>query len=103
MRSATTLSRRESSRRPSPNWSATTTAEQSVLIELVRRAAERSPEVPVVISAERSESYGECLRRSEAVAPGLAARGIERFGCAVADPQDIVVALVASSAIGCEA
>lgn len=56
-----------------------------------------------MISAERSESYAECLRRGEAVARGLAARGIERFGCAVADPQDIVVALVASSAIGCEA
>ncbi|MEA2160072.1 MAG: hypothetical protein QOD66_2452 [Solirubrobacteraceae bacterium] len=51
----------------------------------------------------RVQSYGDCLRRSEALARGLQAHGIERFGCAVASPQDIVVAAVASSAAGSEA
>lgn len=74
-----------------------------MLIELVRRAAAHSSELPVVISPEHEATYGECLRRSEAVARGLAARGIERFGSALADPADIVVALVASSAVGVEA
>jgi acyl-CoA synthetase (AMP-forming)/AMP-acid ligase II len=74
-----------------------------MLIELVRAAAERNPDVPVVISASGSLSYGDCLRRSEAVARGLAADRIERFGSAISAPEDIVVAAVAASATGAEA
>lgn len=74
-----------------------------MLIELVREAAERSPELPVVISAARSESYSQCLRRGEALARGLRGQAIERFGSALAEPADIIAAVVASSAAGSEA
>jgi acyl-CoA synthetase (AMP-forming)/AMP-acid ligase II len=74
-----------------------------VLIELVRGAAESSPGLPLVISPTRTLSYGECLRRGEAVAAGLRAAGINRFGCAGLAPEEIVVAAVASSACGAEA
>src|SRR4051794_29283006 len=74
-----------------------------MLIELVRKAAARSPELPLVISPTGTLSYGDCLRRSEAVAAGLQAAGIERFGCAGLAPEEIVVAAVASSACGAEA
>jgi acyl-coenzyme A synthetase/AMP-(fatty) acid ligase len=74
-----------------------------VLIELVRQAAARGRGQPVVITSEHSESYGECLQRSETVARGLHAREIARFGCALAAPQDIIVAAVASTATGSEA
>lgn len=74
-----------------------------MLIDLVRAAAHRAPDLPAVIAPEGSISYGELLDRSEAVARGLQARGIERFGCAVSLPAEIVVAAVASSAAGSEA
>lgn len=74
-----------------------------MLIELVREAAARAPELPVVISAERELSYGACLERSEALARGLMARGIDRFGSAVSAPEDIVVVAVAASLAGSEA
>lgn len=74
-----------------------------MLIKLLRRAARNSPERPVTISAGRSQSYAECLARSEAVGRGLRTRGIDRFGVSVADHGDTLVALAASSAIGAEA
>jgi acyl-CoA synthetase (AMP-forming)/AMP-acid ligase II len=73
-----------------------------MLVELVRRAAGRTPDQPVVITPDGSESYAECLARSEAIAAGLAARGITRFGSAVEDPRDIIAVATASSAIGSE-
>jgi acyl-CoA synthetase (AMP-forming)/AMP-acid ligase II len=74
-----------------------------MLIELVRRAAAADPEQPAVISAGREHSYAECLERSSAVAHRLRERGITRFGIALEDPAEIVVALAASSAVGSEA
>jgi acyl-CoA synthetase (AMP-forming)/AMP-acid ligase II len=74
-----------------------------VLIEFVDKAAARSPEVPVVISAGGSTAYAECLRRSRAIARGLQAAGIERFGSSVSAAEDIVTLAVASSAVGSEA
>ncbi|MFL5831934.1 MAG: class I adenylate-forming enzyme family protein [Solirubrobacteraceae bacterium] len=74
-----------------------------MLIELVRKAAARSPELPLVISPTGTLSYGDCLHRSEAVAAGLQAAGIERFGCAGLAPEEIVVAAVASSVCHAEA
>ncbi len=64
-----------------------------MLIELVRRAAVEAPEQPAVISSSRTASYGETLARSEALARGLASLGIERFGCALAEPADIIAVL----------
>lgn len=74
-----------------------------MLIELVRRAAIARPQQPAVISADRSHTYGECLARSESVAHGLLARGITRFGIALEDPADVLVALAGASAVGSEA
>jgi acyl-CoA synthetase (AMP-forming)/AMP-acid ligase II len=74
-----------------------------VLIELVRAAARAEPALPVVITRDGSESYASCLERSESVARGLRAQGIERFGCALSAHADLIVATVASSAVGSEA
>jgi len=74
-----------------------------VLIGLLRRAAGQAPERSVIISAGEPLSYAECVTRAEAVAGGLAARGIDRFAVAVADPADALVAVAASTVIGAEA
>lgn len=74
-----------------------------MLIELIRQAARQAPEQPAVISSHGIASYAECLARSEATASGLARLGIERFGCALGAPADILVAIAGSSAVGSEA
>lgn len=74
-----------------------------MLIELLRRAAVEVPEQPLIVSAGRERSYRDCLERSEAVGRGLEQRGLERFGIAVEDPADVLVALAGASAIGAEA
>jgi acyl-coenzyme A synthetase/AMP-(fatty) acid ligase len=73
-----------------------------MLIEFVRRAAERTPDQPLVIAPGGAESYATSLRRSEAIAAGLAARGITRFGSAVEAAQDIVAVAAGASAVGSE-
>jgi acyl-CoA synthetase (AMP-forming)/AMP-acid ligase II len=73
-----------------------------VLIELVRRAAQEAPDQPAVISAAGTASYGECLARGEAIAASLAQQGVERFGCAVEDPADILALVIGASAAGAE-
>jgi acyl-CoA synthetase (AMP-forming)/AMP-acid ligase II len=74
-----------------------------VPFELLRQAASQVPEQPAVITAERSETYGALLARSESVAAGLLERGITRFGCSFESPCDSVVMAVASAAVGAEA
>ncbi len=74
-----------------------------MLIELLRRAAAGEAKRPVVITAEGSEAYGECLERAEAFARGLSDRGVARFGSAVQSPADIVPLLAGASAVGSEA
>lgn len=74
-----------------------------MLIGLLRRAAERTPERPVLLSAGGPLSYAEGVARAEAVARGLAAGGIDRFAVAVDDPADALVAVAASTVIGAEA
>lgn len=74
-----------------------------MLIELVRRAAQRAPEQPAFVRPDGVASYGECLARSEAVARGLDRLGIERFGCALDDSADVLAAIAGSSAVGSEA
>lgn len=73
------------------------------MIELLQRAAAEAPEQPAIVSPGRSESYRECLERSKAFAGGLSRLGIERFGCALEAPRDVLVALAGSSAVGSEA
>jgi acyl-CoA synthetase (AMP-forming)/AMP-acid ligase II len=74
-----------------------------VLIKLLRAGAHHAPEEPLLVWADRALTYGDALTRSEALARGLAARAITRFGCSVVDPGDIVTLLCASSAVGAEA
>ena len=74
-----------------------------MLIELLRRAAGEAPEQPVIISSGVPLSYADCVTRAEAVAAGLAGRGIERFAVAVDDPADALVAAAASTVVGAEA
>lgn len=73
-----------------------------MLLELLRRTAREAPDRPVMISPRGTLTYGACVARSEAVARGLRARGIERFGIAVRDPGDVLVLLAGSSAAGSE-
>lgn len=74
-----------------------------MLLDLLRGAAEQAAERPVVISPAGTLTYGGAVRRSVAVAGGLRARGIERFGADLGDPGDVLVALAGSSAAGAEA
>ena len=71
-----------------------------MLIELLRQAVAQSPEQPAVISPGGSESYAECLARSERIAAGLHGRSIARFGSTVQAPGDVLALLAASSAVG---
>jgi acyl-CoA synthetase (AMP-forming)/AMP-acid ligase II len=73
-----------------------------VLDELVRAAATQAPERAVVVSPRGELSYVECLTRTEAVAAGLRARRVQRFGCVFESPLDTVVAVCAAAAAGSE-
>lgn len=73
-----------------------------MLIDLVRRVAETSPDHPFVVSADRTLTYGQCLDQSLAIARGLGARSIDRAGCMVRDAAELITLLCASSAAGTE-
>lgn len=73
------------------------------LITLLRDGAANAPDQPLVITSERSVSYGEVLERSESFARGLRAGSIDRFACVVGDPADVIALLCGSSAVGSEA
>lgn len=74
-----------------------------MLIDLLRSAAAAAPARAAIIGPEGEVSYAACLTRAEAVAAALRSAGIDRFGSAVAGPEDIVVLLAAASAAGSEA
>jgi acyl-CoA synthetase (AMP-forming)/AMP-acid ligase II len=74
-----------------------------VLIELLRRAVDAVPDQPVVVSREGAMTYAECLAGSEAVARGLQAEGITRFGVHLDDVGALLTVLCGSSAVGAEA
>jgi acyl-CoA synthetase (AMP-forming)/AMP-acid ligase II len=74
-----------------------------VLIELLRRASDQAPERAAVITPAGVITYAELLRRSEAIARGLAARSIDRFAILAEDPVEIITALAASTVVGAEA
>ncbi len=73
----------------------------TVLIQLVRACAEEAPDRPLVVSTTRSYTYAECLDTSNALARGLQARSIDRFGC-IGEAVDLLPLLCASSAVGSE-
>jgi acyl-coenzyme A synthetase/AMP-(fatty) acid ligase len=62
-----------------------------------------APDQPLVITPDRSVTYGECLQLSERFARGLMGRSIDRFACVLSNPADVIAVLCASSAIGSEA
>ena len=72
------------------------------MIELLRRAAGEVADQPLVLSAERSVTYAECVDRAEAIARGLAARSIDRFACRLDDAGSVIALLAAASATGAE-
>lgn len=73
-----------------------------MLWELVRDGAARAPGTDAVRAAGRATTYAALAERAGAVAAGLAARGIERFGLLVADPATAVAVLAGAAAVGAE-
>lgn len=74
-----------------------------MLLKLLRDAAAKSPERAVVVSPQQTLSYEAAVARAEALAAGLASRGIERFGVVVEDPAMVVPLLAGASWVGSEA
>lgn len=73
-----------------------------MLIELLREAAAEVPEQPVVLTRDGALTYAECLARSEALAAGIAAGGIDRFAALVDDVDDLLGLMCGSSAVASE-
>jgi acyl-CoA synthetase (AMP-forming)/AMP-acid ligase II len=73
-----------------------------VLLDLVDAVAGDEPDRPLLVTAEQSLSYADIAIRARAVAGGLSAAGIDRFGVACTTPVDAIVALLAASAVGAE-
>jgi acyl-CoA synthetase (AMP-forming)/AMP-acid ligase II len=69
------------------------------LIELLRRA---DPARPAVVTENGATSYGELVRRADAMAAGLRRRGIERFGVLDHDAATVVALFAAGSLAGTE-
>lgn len=76
-----------------------------MLMQLIARAAQAAPGVdhPLMMTPGATLTYTQCRRRAETIAHALQRRGMARFGVAAADPADVIVLLVAASAIGSEA
>ncbi len=73
-----------------------------MLIELVRQAAERDPEHPALITAATTTTYGALLARADGLAATLVAEHLDRFGCRVDEPADLIALLAGASAVGAE-
>jgi acyl-CoA synthetase (AMP-forming)/AMP-acid ligase II len=69
------------------------------LIELLRRA---DPARPAIVTENGATSYGELVRRAEAIAAGLAERGNSRFGVLDHDAATVVALFAAGSLAGAE-
>lgn len=74
-----------------------------MLIDLLEDAARATPERDVVITQRGGLGYADAVDRAHAIARGLQARGITRFGCPVEDAGDVVLCLAAASLTGSEA
>ena len=73
------------------------------MIELLRRAADRDPDVIAVIAEGGEWSYGRLLAESEALAHGLRASAIDRFAIVSNDIPMVLALLAAASLVGSEA
>lgn len=73
-----------------------------MLDQLLRAAAAAAPDELVVLTPSSSRTYGECQARAEALARGLTARGVTRFGVQLADAAELVAVLAAAAAVGSE-
>lgn len=73
------------------------------MIELLRRAADRDPDVIAVIAEGGEWSYGRLLAESEALAQGLRASAIDRFAIVSNDIPMVLALLAAASLVGSEA
>jgi acyl-CoA synthetase (AMP-forming)/AMP-acid ligase II len=74
----------------------------TVLLDLIDAVATAQPDRPMLVSDDATLSYSDVARRARAVAAGFAAEGVQRFGVGDLDAIDIVIALVAASAVGAE-
>jgi acyl-CoA synthetase (AMP-forming)/AMP-acid ligase II len=72
------------------------------LIELLRRAAADDPGRPAVVTDDGQIAYADLVARSEALAVGLQARGIERAAVVTEDAATVVALLAAGSLSGTE-
>ena len=73
------------------------------MIELLRRAADRDPDVVAVIAEGGEWTYGRLLAESEALAQGLRASAIDRFAIVSNDIPMVLALLAAASLVGSEA
>lgn len=74
-----------------------------MLIELLRQAATRAPERPLLVTPTAQVTYDEALTRVRSIAQGLWSRSISRFGLDMTNEENILITLIASTAVGTEA
>ncbi len=74
-----------------------------MLIRLLREAAAEDPTRPLILDAAATLTYGDAVVRSEQVARGLWRLGMQRLGCQLSRPADVLVLLCAAAAAGSEA
>jgi acyl-CoA synthetase (AMP-forming)/AMP-acid ligase II len=73
------------------------------LIELLRRAAEATPDGPAIVDDERTYTYAQLTGWAEAIADGLLEQGIERFAICTTDAAATIAMLAGSSLVSVEA
>lgn len=72
------------------------------MIELLQAAARRDATAPAVITDDRTFAYAELADQAAAIAAGLAARGIRRFGIVHQDAAAVIALLAGASLAGAE-
>jgi acyl-CoA synthetase (AMP-forming)/AMP-acid ligase II len=72
------------------------------LIELLRRVATADPDRTAIITDDGARTYGALAEQAEAVAAGLASRGIARFATVTDDAAAVVALLAGASLAGRE-
>lgn len=73
-----------------------------MLIAAVREVVRAAPDQAAIVTNDRALTYAQLNARAEAMAGGLAARGLTRFGVVTSDWSDAITVLVAASLIGAE-
>jgi acyl-CoA synthetase (AMP-forming)/AMP-acid ligase II len=74
-----------------------------VLHELVRAAADQAPDHPAIEGRGGPRTYGQLAGHAGGVGAALAARGIGRVACLVAEPASLIGVLAGASAAGVDA